>query len=326
MSPSSSRIGLRPGLLRQRGMRRQMPPLAMHRHRVARLHQPIQPAQFVARRMAGDVHQVIDVGHQLHATAHQIVLHRADRALVAGDDAARRTPPYRPRPARRADACPAAMRASALRGSPWLPVTSISRLSSGTSSTSSSRQERRQIAADSRTRAPRRPGCAASGRPAPRCGRPRAPPCATDLDARDVAGEAGDRDAAAQAADQRGQALPHLGFAAGMALDHRIGGIADHRQHALARRAPRAPPRRSAGRSAARDRASSRRCAARMPCGVSITSACASGMECVMRRNCSANGARSIAPPGGTTCSFTWLSSCTSASLRRSTAAANGVA
>ena len=40
----------------------------------------------------------------------------------------------------------------------------------------------------------------------------------------------------------------------------------------------------------------------------------------------SQNGVRSIAPPGGTTCSFTWLSNCTSASLRRSTAAANGVA
>ena len=33
-------------------------------------------------------------------------------------------------------------------------------------------------------------------------------------------------------AQQRREALPHLGFTAGMAFHHGIGGIADHRQHA----------------------------------------------------------------------------------------------
>ena len=69
-------------------MRRQVP-FTMGRHRIARLHQAVQPPQLIARRMAGDVHQMIDVGHQMHAAAHQIVLHRADRPLVAGDDTRR---------------------------------------------------------------------------------------------------------------------------------------------------------------------------------------------------------------------------------------------
>ena len=62
------------------------------------------------------------------------------------------------------------------------------------------------------------------------------------------------------------------------------------------------------------------------PYGVSIASDCASGMECAMRMKRSLNGARSMLPPGGMTCTFTWLTSCASPSLRRSTAAAKGVA
>ena len=81
---------------------------------------------------------------------------------------------------------------------------------------------------------------------------------------RDVAGEAGDRDAAAQVADQRGQAAAHVQLAAGMALDHRIGRIADHRQHALvAERGQRGLIRRRP-QQRRRHPVSSRRCAA--PC------------------------------------------------------------
>ena len=62
------------------------------------------------------------------------------------------------------------------------------------------------------------------------------------------------------------------------------------------------------------------------PCGVRITSACASGMECATEMNRSENGASSKLPPGGITWILTWLTSCASPSLRRSTEAANGVA
>ena len=44
-----------------------------------------------------------------------------------------------------------------------------------------------------------------------------------------------------------------------------------------------------------------------------------------MRMNCSENGASSKPPPGGTTRTGTSGSNCASPSLRRSTAAANGV-
>ncbi len=63
-----------------------------------------------------------------------------------------------------------------------------------------------------------------------------------------------------------------------------------------------------------------------VPAVVVIASACASGTECATRRKRSANGPSVKALPGGTTCSFTSDSNCTSASLRRSTAAANGLA
>ena len=62
------------------------------------------------------------------------------------------------------------------------------------------------------------------------------------------------------------------------------------------------------------------------PCGVRITSACASGMECATEMNWSENGASSKEPPAGTTWMRTSLRSCASPSLRRSTEAANGVA
>jgi len=62
-----------------------------------------------------------------------------------------------------------------------------------------------------------------------------------------------------------------------------------------------------------------------VPAGVRMTSDCASGMECVMRMNCSEKGGRSKLPPGGTTRTGTSFTNCASPSLRRSTAAANGV-
>ena len=146
----------------------------MHRHAVARLHQPVQPAQLVARRMAGDVHQVVVVGHQLDATAHQVVLHRADRPFIAGDDAGREDHrvALAQRHARMGVHRHPGQRA---RGSPWLPVIRIRMLSSGDIVDVVLAEERRHALRDSRTRAPRRPGCAGCGRPSPRCGRPRAP-------------------------------------------------------------------------------------------------------------------------------------------------------
>ena len=66
----------------------EMTPFAMYRHGIARLHQAVEPPEFVARGMAGDVHDMIHVRHQMHATADEIVLHGADRTLVAGDHAA----------------------------------------------------------------------------------------------------------------------------------------------------------------------------------------------------------------------------------------------
>ena len=48
---------------------------------------------------------------------------------------------------------------------------------------------------------------------------------------RDVAGETGHRNPAPQVADQRGQHLGDVLLAARVALDHRIGRVADHRQH-----------------------------------------------------------------------------------------------
>ena len=63
-----------------------------------------------------------------------------------------------------------------------------------------------------------------------------------------------------------------------------------------------------------------------VPCGVRITSACASGIECDTGRNCSENGASSKLPPDGIVWIRTSLRMPASPSLRRSTAVANGVA
>ena len=62
-----------------------------------------------------------------------------------------------------------------------------------------------------------------------------------------------------------------------------------------------------------------------VPAGVRMTSACASGMECVMRMKLQRERRQFEEPPGGTTCIVTSFSRRASASLRRSTAAANGV-
>ena len=63
-----------------------------------------------------------------------------------------------------------------------------------------------------------------------------------------------------------------------------------------------------------------------VPAAVVMASACASGMEWATRRKRSLNGPSCKVPPGGTTCTFTSDSNWFSASLRRSTAAANGLA
>ena len=51
--------------------------------------------------------------------------------------------------------------------------------------------------------------------------------------ARDVAGETGDGDAAAQIADQGGEAAAHVEFAAGVAFDHGVGRVADDGEDAF---------------------------------------------------------------------------------------------
>ena len=268
----------------------------MHRHRVARLHQPVHPPQLVARRMSGDMHQMIVVGHQPHAAAHQVVLHRADRPLVAGDHArgeddrialAQRDP--RMVVARDARQRAARLALAAGDQDQQVVVGHVVDVVFG--------QERRQglqiaaftrggihVAQGAADQATLRPAsCAAS---------------ATDSIRATLLAKQVTATRPRQIADQRGQAGAHVLLAAGMALDHRVGRVADHRQHALLAQFGQ---RRLVGRRAdqrRRDRASSRRCAARCPAGVSITSACASGIECAMRMKRSANGCRSIAAAG----------------------------
>ena len=261
-----------------------------------------------------------------HAAAHQAVLHRADRPLVAGDHAAAED--HRVALAQRdvAGACRRRCAASALRGSPWLPVTRISRLSSGTSSAASSGTNGGDALAGSRTRAPPPRGCAACGRPARRCARRRAPPARCSRPGRRCWRSRSPRPGRAGRRSARAERAAHLGLGAGMPLDHGVGAVADHRQHALVA---------ERGERGLVGRRADQRVRVELPvAGVQddAVPACGSpapappGIECATRRNCSENGASSNAPPGGMTCSFTSSSSCASPSLRRSTAAANGVA
>ncbi len=186
--------------------------------------------------------------------------------------------------------------------------------------------ERRHVRAGSRIRAPPPPGCAGSGRPG------HAAP--------GVAG--GQRDRLPRARRCWRSRSPRRGRAGRGSARTARGARRPPSRNGLPpsrwwnRRPSPARPRRRARRSAASSvggptsgsgRASSRRCAASMPAGVRITSACASGIECATRRKRRLNGGQldgaagrhdDAASPG--------CSSCASASLRRSTAAANGLA
>ena len=72
-----------------------------------------------------------------------------------------------------------------------------------------------------------------SGRPAPRCGRRRARRSAIDSTRATLLAKQVTATRPRRPRISADSALAHLGLAAGMALDHRIGGVADHRQHAL---------------------------------------------------------------------------------------------
>ena len=75
------------GGARQLGMLEQMQRLAMHRDQQLRPHPGDHVAQFVAARMAGDVDQMGAVGDDLDALRDQAVDDGADRLLVAGNGA-----------------------------------------------------------------------------------------------------------------------------------------------------------------------------------------------------------------------------------------------
>ena len=179
--------------------------------------------------------------------------------------------------------------------------------------------------ADSRIRARPHRACAGSGRRAPRCARRHGAATAIDFDARHVGGEAGHRDAPAQSADQHGQTLAHLGLGAGVALHHRIGGVADHRQHALRPSASSAASSVGGPISGSGSSFQSPVCS-RMPCGVSDHQRLGLGDRMGDADEAQRERRQIDAIRRATTCIFTWLSNRTSASLRRSTAAANGVA
>ena len=140
----------------------------------------------------------------------------------------------------------------------------------------------------------------ATGRPAPRCGRRPARPARSLSTPRDVAGEAGHRDPAAQAADQRAQAL------AAPRPRSRNGPRPSrwsNRRPSPAR--PRSPSAANAASSVGWPISGSGSsfqspvCSI-VPCGVRMASACASGIECATRRNSQRERRQSIAPPGGT--------------------------
>ncbi len=88
-------------------------------------------AQFVAAGMAGDVDQMVAVGEDLDALQHQIVDDGADGLLVARDGARGEDHAVAAVERDLGMIVIVAMRASAARGSPWLPVHSASTLSCG---------------------------------------------------------------------------------------------------------------------------------------------------------------------------------------------------
>src|SRR6202022_2287723 len=79
-------------LLSQAGVGDQMAGFAMDRDRHPRAHHLVHPHELVARRMAGDVDEVILLGDDLDPEPDQRVLQSIYRLLVAGNDARREDP------------------------------------------------------------------------------------------------------------------------------------------------------------------------------------------------------------------------------------------
>ncbi len=314
----------RPLLARQLRMRGEVPPLAMRRHRESRPHQPYSLRSSSRAGWPETWTMWSSSVMHAHAAPHQAVLHRADRPLVARDHAAGED--HRVALAQRDVRVRVgmAMRDSALRGSPWLPVTDQQQVVVGHDPRPpprTGRAARPQVAAlarrrlqvaqrapDQRHRRPAAPRPARCSRPAPRCWQSRSPPRGRN------------------ARDQRGQAAAHL---APPSRDRPRPWRWCCRTPAPARpRAERArrPPRPSAARPAGRDRASSRRVCSTVPAGVRMHQRLRFRHRVGHRHELQRNGPSSKRPAGGITCSCTWPSSRASPSLRRSTAAANGVA
>ena len=120
-----------PALARQRGMLGQVQGLAMGRNQDLRPHPADHVVQLGAARMAGHMNQMIAIGDDLDALRHQAVDHPRHRLLVAGDGA-RGEDHAVARPRSATSGCSSsAMRGSAARGSPWLPVHKATTLSGG---------------------------------------------------------------------------------------------------------------------------------------------------------------------------------------------------
>ena len=98
--------------------------------------------------------------------------------------------------------------------------------------------------------------------------------------ARHIGGECRDRDAARRGADQLGERLRDVGLRGRAALAHRIGGIADQRQAALVAERARASPRRSAAPMIGVGSIFQSPVCSTVPSGVRMISAFDSGIEC----------------------------------------------
>ncbi len=217
--------------LRQFGVAVEVAGLAMHGDGDRRAHPLIHLDQLVARRMAGDVDEMVAFGDHLDAHHGELVLQAADRDLVAGDDARGKDHHVvlgqfdigmvvagdpRQRGARLALA-PGADDQDLVAGQRH-------RLFLG--------HERRDVGEIAGR--PRRFG----DPPQRTAGQHHAAAMGggdlgDGLHPRDVAGETGHDDAGVVLADQAHQTIAYLGFRAAFAFDQRVGRIADHRQHAV---------------------------------------------------------------------------------------------
>ena len=210
--------------------------LAVHGDGDARLHPGVHLLQLLAARMAGDVHQRVAVGDDLAAEIDEPVLDTADRALVAGDGARRKND----------DVALVQLHLGMLvlgdarDGSTRLALAAgaqqnhFVRLQVGEMPLVVILEPGRQIARlhghgdDAVHGAARHDDVAADGLGGFR----------NRFDARDVGGEYGHRDAPLRAPDDAGKRLGDVRLGGRAPLAQRIGGIADHRQHAVGAQLP----------------------------------------------------------------------------------------